>query len=143
MGMYTEIQTNLILGKHTPPEVLERLRLMVRGEIDRDDVKDAGKESFETLRHELFYCDRWDCLFTMGSAYFDASPNAVLGENPDGTWTLVSVANLKNYDNEIGKFADWVRPFCLPQEGPIVTAEFENDDWGDPFTYYYQDGRVK
>ncbi len=132
MGMYTEITTNLILKSDTPKEVINRLIQMIH--------HPDGPENLPAIDHPLFSCDRWGYLFSMGSAYFDTDPSASLTLKTGGTWALVSVANLKNYNGEIAKFADWIRPYCLPQEAAIVTSEYE-ETRGD-LTCYYQNGQV-
>jgi hypothetical protein len=156
MGMYTEIRTNLILGPHTPPEVLECLQVMIDPNRESpEDWHETNDGFYESLEHEFFWAGRWPCLFTMGSAYFPTKPWAaltpileVVEDSVDGIrrpdqvigYRLTSCSNLKNYDNEIAKFADWIRRFCLPQKEPIVVEQYEENDY---VTEYYQDGTFK
>ena len=102
MGMYTEIHFNAALREGTPEEVLRVLRYMVDG----DD-----KEP-ELPAHPLFATPRWRHLFTCDSYYFAADTNSTLRYDDIAKQYFLCVrSNLKNYDNEIEQFIDWIDPY--------------------------------
>lgn len=101
--MYTELALNVTLRPDTPAEVIAVLQYMA-GIGDEPAVKPG---------HEFFDASRWPVLFICGSAYFDNLQGRPLMERDEytGNWQLRSWANLKNYDGEIEKFADWIAPY--------------------------------
>lgn len=132
MGMYTEIRTNLMV---TDPEVIKILKWLLNKPW-------ASQPTFELPSHEFFDCDRWTALLTGGSAYFNdyASEFVEISDDPV-VYHLRTCSNIKNYSQEIRKFADWIQPYCTPQVYPIVTEEYE--ETRDCLTRYYQDGRIE
>jgi hypothetical protein len=111
MGMYTEFRVCCRLKRDTPSSVIEILKWLSKG----DQI--LG-EPPPLPAHPLFECERWPSLFTMGSAYFDDRPSSAVvkfGEN----WHVLTVANLKNYSDEIGKFIDWLSPFVDAAPGEV------------------------
>lgn len=132
MGMYTEICTNLMVQD---PEVVKILMWMVAHNFNE-------KVPEELPDHEFFRCDRWTILLKGGSAYFDDYLlELTCIEEEHGVYHLKTISNIKNYSQEIKKFAEWIRPYCSPQMYPIVTEEYE--ETRDCLTRYYQDGRVE
>lgn len=123
MGMYTAIATSITLKDSTPKDVVETLKLMVEGDWEKLKV-------MEKPNHHLFQCDRWDCLFTMDSAYFDFDTKAIF----DGK-TLFSISNLKNYRSDktdhtpIESFFDWIWPHCDVSENEIIGASQYEEDY--------------
>lgn len=121
MGMYTEMRLSCRLKKETPKQVIDVLRYLADG----DTMKPP---SFAVPDHPLFVCRRWTCLMRMSSAYFADNPSAavVLWQ---GQWHVLSVANLKNYDGEIEKFIDWLRPHIDAIPGEVwVEHQYEEND---------------
>lgn len=102
MGMYTEI--------------------FFKGEIPKEqaDIIEAlrwGWPVFAEPNHEFFKQPRRSAIFSGTSAYFTGS-NELSITNEYTTYVSgepyreVSFrANLKNYDNEIEKFFDWIEPY--------------------------------
>ena len=130
MGMYTEIRTNLIVNDL---DVVKILKWMLHHELESDP-------DFEVPSHQFFKCERWRNTLVGGSAYFDEYLTE-FDEIYYGRFHLKTVSNIKNYDGEIGKFADWIRPYCEPQPRPIVTEEYEGTR--ESLNCYYQDGKVE
>ncbi|WNM70198.1 hypothetical protein [Myxococcus phage Mx1] len=137
MGMYTEIRTDFTLRPDTPEQVIKTL--MVMAGLD-SNVSFNDREKFDHGQdHELFKTDRWGIMLTMGSAYFDDEPNAVVTRTRAGPH-FTSVSNFKNYDGEIRKFADWIRPYIFSQDTPYVTSVYEETT--DVATRYFTDGHI-
>lgn len=131
MGMYTEIRVNAVFTKETPPEVRTIIESMV---MQSDFPAQAPK-------HPFFETARGHRLLTSGSSYFCEDPNQSITPRADGGFELRATASIKNYDGEIAKFADWIRPYCMPQEGPLVTEEYE--EYRGRLTSYFQDGHIE
>lgn len=98
MGMYTEIYVNVDLVEDVPEEVLEVLKVMCG-----DSDKGLPKE----------YPDRWECLFSNMSYY---TPNTKVSnltfDDISNQWSLIGKGDIKNYDNEIEQFFEWIAPWC-------------------------------
>lgn len=127
MGMYTE----LVLGVEIVPDdnVIGILRHML-DEIDHFD----GDYS-----HPLFETPRWSYMLNCGSWYFDGQTDSKLFTRKlcDYVAYFLNVrCNLKNYDDEIELFLDWLNPYIKTQGflGYYRYEEFENP------TLIYKDG---
>jgi len=99
MGMYTELVLSTRIKND--PEVVEVLKCMC-----------GLSEQPATLPdHPLFACHRWRMLFTCSSYYFvPRSMQLFEFDNIGQCWVLITRADLKNYDDEIEKFLDWINP---------------------------------
>lgn len=109
MGMYTEIVISTRIKNI--PEVVEVLKYMAGITETQPKLPD----------HPLFKTPRWTCLFKMSSYYF--TPRAtVLFEWDDigGYWCLISRSDLKNYDQEIEQFFDWIKSFVDHAYGEMI-----------------------
>lgn len=128
MGMYTEFDFNSDLKSDTPEEVINILKWMVT----RDDNEPP------TPDHPFFQCDRWQCLFTMDSFYFDANTKASFEPRVwrDG-WVLNVRSNLKNYDSEIENFIDWIMPYLDKYEGDFL-GFYRYEESEDPMIIKYE-----
>lgn len=111
MGMHTELRVNCRLKADTPQQVVDVLRYLADG-----DTMQLPK--FALPEHPLFSCDRWRYLMRMSSSYFDDEPSAGVVKWR-GRWHVLSVANLKNYDDEIAKFIDWLSPHVDAAPGTV------------------------
>jgi hypothetical protein len=103
MGMYTEFHFNAELKQNVPLEVIAVLRFMLS-----NDKEYAGK----LPDSPLFQTDRWRWMLQMNSYYFPADTHSTLRyDNIGRNYHLCIRCNLKNYDNEINKFVDWITPY--------------------------------
>jgi hypothetical protein len=128
MGMYTELHYNVELQKDTPQDVLAMLAFMVR---DRDDEP-------ALLDHPLFACERWRYLFTMDSYYFAADTHSTLRlDDISKQYYLCVRSNLKNYDDEIAKFVDWIDPYVDAYPGDFL-GFFRYEETETPTLIYKQ-----
>lgn len=111
MGMYTEIHFNSELKPNLPQNVVDVLQYMI----------DQNKNEPALPDHEFFKCERWTILFTCDSYYFDADTYSTLRfDDISNAYYLCVRANLKNYDNEIQKFIDWIMPYLAKYEGEFL-----------------------
>lgn len=101
MGMYTELVLGVDLKKDTPQNIIDALRYML-GEIDAEPALPA---------HDLFDTERWRFMLRCSSYYFAGPTISKLARDEmTKEWMLAVRTNLKNYDGEIEKFCDWLRP---------------------------------
>ena len=99
MGMYTELHYNAALREDTPEKVISILKYMTGEE--------AGH--YGEPEHELFNCARWEVMLQCDSFYFDAiTKSSVTFNTTSEHYYLNIVCNLKDYNNEILEFIDWV-----------------------------------
>lgn len=100
MGMYIEFVCVIELKKDMLKEVINILNNMIEGE-DRYDI---------ILFYLFFECCRWRWLFIMDSYFFLGRSNMMF-EYDDivKIYYLIIRSNLKNYDDEINKFLNWIK----------------------------------
>ena len=132
MGMYTELVLGVELSKETPKEVIDVLRYMT-GE---DDENLLHKEILEN--HPFFSCDRWKMLLICDSYYFDGQTHSeIVYDKISNSHFLTSRSNLKNYDDEIDLFLNWIDPYVTTygnwgykryEEASMPTIIFRDDN---------------
>lgn len=122
MGMYTQLHLGVTLKKETPDEVINILKFM---------VGDGAEEQIEVLpRHELFVRTRWRFMLRCDSYYFNYKTHHLLKFDDIGQhWWFNVTTNLKNYENEIDLFLDWISQYIEDPMGDNM--------WG--FTRYEED----
>lgn len=119
MSMYTEIKVECDV--RAEGDALTALQIMFsHGDEESVDLKALAFN----LHHRLFHCDRWTCIGNMSSAYFDAPSESSLESLGDGVWRIRSISNLKNYDEEISHFFDWLRPMVVGTPGQVIGHEW-------------------
>lgn len=124
--MYTELIFGAELKKETPNEVIETLRFMV------GDIEQPEKLAFDAGRNPL-----------LGGSYYFAVNNSVSQmwlDDIDKQWHISTRANIKNYDDEIGKFLEWIKPWIYGGSGyrdMYAIVIYENSS--EPELYYLYD----
>jgi len=123
MGMYTEfVMTARIKDV---PEVVAVLKYMA----GQSDEKPALPD------HPLFLAPRWDMLFRCSSYYFVPLSVAKFEYDDIGKyWCLISYASIKNYDQEIEKFIDWIKPYVDNDDTMFGYSRYE--EMREPTIYY-------
>lgn len=123
MGMYTELNIGVNLQPDTPDNIINILNCML-GDIDDVEVTD----------HPLFSTRRWKVMLCCDSYYFDGhTDSSMVRDNISGEYELNVRCNLKNYNNEIDEFLDFIRPY-LRTEGFMGYMRYEECD--DPTLLY-------
>ena len=131
MGMYTELILGCKLKPETPQEVIDIIKWMCEPDDKRGEPPEAYPFSSK---------GRMKWLFRMSSYYFSVSstpaPHFVFDENGDN-WILSTRSNLKNYEDEIETFLEWLKPHIESGSGErefyaIVTYEEQEE----PTIYY-------
>lgn len=121
MGMYTELYISFGIKKDTPNDVVEVLRALF-------DHK--WQSNLPHLpNHEFFECPRWRMIGSCSSFYFVPFATSAMHVEYDGRVFITSRSDLKNYDNEIQKFINWVTPYIDAFIGEhIGHMRYEEDD---------------
>ena len=118
MGMYTALSLGVRLDNEFP-QVTETLSNLIHG------------NPVTGQNHPFFATPRGASLLRMDSFYFDYRTHwemDVLEQDVLGCTFLSGVSNIKNYDNEINKFLDWLSPHMITT-GFIGWTMYEEDDF--------------
>lgn len=99
MGMYTELIFGASIKEDAPEEVIEALKYM----IGKTDEK---PENFPLPD------GRCEDLFRGGSYYFAINDPATKMwlDHITKQWHISTRSNIKNYENEIETFLEWIKP---------------------------------
>ena len=129
MGMYTELIFGAELKKETPNEVIEALKYML-GEVEEKPSNFSLPEG------------RCEWLFQGSSYYFAISnpTNKMWLDDIDECWHISTRSNIKNYENEIETFLEWIKPFIECGSGNReMYAITIYEDSEEPNIYYLHD----
>ena len=122
MGMYTALSLGVELKKDVPDYVTDVLRYMV-GDTDGELVSHLDLKFFSQ-------CPRWRMLLRCDSYYFDYQTQwTFFKDEISDTWFLSGVSNLKNYNNEIKEFLDWLSPFIHPSTCGFIGWTMYEEQW--------------
>ena len=117
MGMYTELNIGVNLNKNTPDKVIKILNYMLEGNDDNDEING--------INHPLFSTDRWRWMLVSDSYYFDSRTDSSMTKDSISKCYELNVrCNLKNYDNEISLFLNFIQPY-LDTDGFIGYTRYE------------------
>ena len=131
MGMYTEIIFGAGLKENLPENIVAVIQKMVNGEELCEQAPD----------HPFFKSGRPWLMRSGGSYYFPGTVEPKFWFDDIGNqWFLHFRTNIKNYDSEIEKFIDWIKPYIGQGVGErnffaIVTYE----EASEPTVYYLGD----
>jgi len=126
MGMYTELNIGVSLRSDTPLNVINIIEYMLS-----DDNMKMCDMPFD---HPLFSTERWHFMLLCGSYYFDGQPDShMVRDDIDHEYKCNVRCNLKNYDNEIELFLDFIRPYLVTR-GFLGYKRYEED--GEPTLIY-------
>lgn len=120
MGMYTEICLNVKLSRSTPQQVIDVLRYMTDDDMAEPALPD----------HEFFKAGRWAMTLRGSSYYFvPFSSTKLQFDDISKAWYLCARADLKNYDDEIVKFYDWLESYIDASPGEFIGySRYEESD---------------
>lgn len=120
MGMYTELVMAIELKQDISKDVMDVLWYMLGDSEDEDNLRIPP--------HDLFKTDRWNFMLRSDSYYFDGVTDSKMRKDfINGFFTLNIRCNLKNYDDEIEKFVDWIRPYSNTT-GFVGYKRYEEND---------------
>jgi hypothetical protein len=137
MGMYTELIFGATVKDTIPQEVKDVLHYLFDEEALGLRLKPKNLPN-----HPFFKCDRWDFITSCSSYYFAVRNThcSIQHDDISNTYNLSSRANLKNYDNEIAMFLDWIKPYIEQGSG---TRDFYAivcyEEQAEPTIYYLKE----
>ena len=120
MGMYTELVFKASLPKTIPPDVRTVLEYLFK----------EGPIPTPLPDHPFFDKERWLSIGRCCSAYHHGRVVNSWDEEPySRSIKIFSRSDLKDYDEEIAAFIDWVRPYLdEPEEKCIGWSWYEEMD---------------
>ena len=122
--MYTELNIGVALRADTPKNIIDILKCML------SDIDSPSK----LPDHPLFETNGWKVMLVCDSCYFDGHTDSSLIEDSITNKCSLNVrCNLKNYDNEIRKFMNFIQPY-LDTRGFLGYTRYEEYD--DPVLIY-------
>lgn len=122
--MYTELVAGMRLKKSTDGT----LRYFLG---DTDYLPEKLRDRFKSFR--------FNGMFRSGSCYFDRIPDSKIRETDDCIYLNVGF-NIKNYNNEIETFLEWVCPYII-YDGFLGYMRYEENE--NPTLIYKEDGEIK
>lgn len=112
MGMYTELVLKCRIKEDTSQEVLTVLHYLFKNRL-------VGATP---LDHPFFKAPRWTMIGNSSSFYHHPEAVSDLYEfdQPNRGVYIFSRSDLKNYDNEIALFLDWINPYLDHMPGECI-----------------------
>lgn len=120
MGMYTELVLKCSIKKDCPQQVVDILNKLFNG----------AEYSGELPKHPFFSCERWDHVGSSHSFYHIPWHDSKYEKD-----YIFSRCDLKNYEDEIENFLDWVRPYIYEPSGTCIGWKWYETD-GEPTLLY-------
>lgn len=112
MGMYTELVLKCQIKEGVPRQVKEVLHYL---------FVDQTTGVPECPNHPFFKTPRWNFVGSSGSFYHHPKPVTHLYEVDYADFMYIfSRSDLKNYDNEIALFLDWINPYLDHMPGECI-----------------------
>jgi hypothetical protein len=138
MGYYTELIFGCSLKEDTPRNVIKTLEYM----MDKSDFKSIDKSvalyHYTLPDHEFFNHRRWEHMFNASSQMFGV--NEAISEMWHSTITkcyhISTRSSIKNYENEIELFLDWIKPYIRYGSGAHNLYAIVTYESGEPVFYY-------
>jgi len=126
--MYTQLHFAVELKKETPGYVIDILKWL---ESNKDNEPPAISE------HPFFKCEQWEWLFWMDSYYFNAPSHSIFKyDDITNQYVLFIQSNLKNYDDEIEMFLNWIMPYIDALEGEFLGYHRYEEEVYPTLIYY-------
>ena len=113
MGMYTELIFEAKLSGDTPKDVIDAISLVCK---DCANIKTTS--SAFAIDNIIEHFDLW-YLLTSNSAYFPAqySYSRIYYNELEDTYSLFIRSDLKNYEKQIDKFLEYIKPYIVKGMG--------------------------
>lgn len=113
MGMYTELILKCSVKKDCPEQVKAILNSLFNG----------VEYNKELPNHPFFLCSRWEYIGSSHSYYHVPWHDAKYQDN-----YIFSRCDLKNYEDEIENFLDWLSPYIDAQPGACIGWKWYEED---------------
>jgi hypothetical protein len=123
MGMFTEIYINCPFKKNIPNDVINILKYMF-------DDSENEKKPTELPDHQFFSLDYWEDIGKSDSYYGTPFTRSIFRfDDISKKYYLTYRSDLKNYDNEIDNFFDWIMPYVDARPGQFIGYKrYETDN---------------
>lgn len=136
MGMYTELIFGATLKEKTPIYVTQALDCIINDNVDVKLSDEAKQFINEYSLSKLIWCT---------SYYFGAHTNkpSCVFDKIANRWCISFRANCKNYQNEIEKFIEFIKPYVEYGSGTtniFAIVQYEEDDYP---TLYGTEGKYE
>lgn len=123
--MYTELIFGATLKENTPTYVTQALDSVINDRTNIDLPDEVKQFSDEYSLSKLIWCS---------SYYFGAHSNkpSFTFDKIANRWSISFRANCKNYQNEIEKFIEFIKPYVEYGSGPtniFAIVQYEEDDY--------------
>jgi len=122
MGMYTELIFKARLIDDAPEEVVNIVNFLFSGKL--------APKHLPTPDHKFFNCPRWTQVGNSSSFYHIPIASSVVYDN-----YIFSRSDLKNYDNEIELFLDWINPYLDNFTGDCIGWTWYEEDMAPTLIY--------
>lgn len=134
--MYTELIFGATLKENTPTYVTQALDSVINDRTNIDLPDEVKQFSDEYSLSKLIWCS---------SYYFGAHSNkpSFTFDKIANRWSISFRANCKNYQNEIEKFIEFIKPYVEYGSGPtniFAIVQYEEDDYP---TLYGTEGKYE
>lgn len=113
MGMYTELVLGARLKEDTPQHIIEMLKVIFRHNERLPEKYSDWEDKFPDIRSIPFGSSYY---FAVQVAHSRLSYNDISKD-----WTITVRCNIKNYENEIDNFIEWLMPYM---EGSGLDKDF-------------------
>ncbi len=121
MGMYTELVIKCALKRSLPDDANNVLKYL---------FGDADESPINLPEHNFFKRERWKAIGRSNSYYH--IPGCC---NFYDGYYLFSRSDLKDYDQEIENFLDWIDPYITGKKGGFIGWEW-HEGWHQPDFIY-------
>ena len=132
MGMYTELVLKCEIKDDVPAYVKDVLKYLFK----------SGDEPQMLPKHAFFECPRWPMVGRSGSFYHHPNPVSDYWTGHEGAdnrgGQIFSRSDLKNYNDELTKFLDWLMPYIDQPDGACIGWTWYEED--DKPTLIYKTG---
>lgn len=122
MGYYTEFDLKLPLRKDTPLEILDLIQNLCIGNFwEEPPIYQVNERPDLPIEHEFGKTTRWPQIFS----------NATFSN-----YILLVKGELKNYDNEIQKLIDWLKPYIKGRKKKQYLGKWRGEQDREFFNEY-------
>lgn len=147
MGNYSTLKLSVDL-KTDEEELVNVLDFMMSRRTHKNAQTELVEQEGITLDHKLFQTERWARMLHGGMSEFDEMSEPVLtyervpNTEFDNYIHFSCHFTIKNYDDEIGCFLDYLSNYLYSKEGTVV-GFFYYDEWERPTSIAVVDGKLK
>lgn len=128
MGFYTELKFDAKLLRSTPIEIILLLESLI-------NLQDSSIPDASFIDHEFFDCTSWYKIF-LPSQFLETQENTLDFQN--GRYIISIHSEFKNYDQEIEKFVDWIKPYVIGRKKKQYVGYFRNENSNNKTNIYIE-----